>query len=404
MVSVPLELQERILDCLHEDILTLKLCSFVCGAWRPTIKVHLFRKFRVLYDADATLLDFSYCSRFALEVLHLADYIHEVEIQDGCGVLTDLPITDDGTLEAPALCTILDHTRSLQIFSISAFSGGSFGRVRAWRSILENVRASLSSALDRSLDSLTHLFFHGFSFALADLDIFRGKQHLEYVGLEHTSFDHDDDEALPSPIPTDSSQVGRLHTLTFYFIFSDPSNGALVTAMSAVLADVSHIVNLRLGGIINASVLEALPLSWLTNLTHLGLELTNLNPTHPASPLSPAFAAKVPAFHALRTLELSLNIYPSADPHDLSGLEIILAKLFPPHRLDSIVTTVAAHGPPVYCAAVRRHYDFCRTRADVVKVRWEDGKRDYLQDVFPDLFTAGTMEVGNFRRLKWFSW
>ncbi|KAJ7150830.1 hypothetical protein C8R43DRAFT_1127757 [Mycena crocata] len=221
--------------------------------------------------------------------------------------------------------------------------------------------------------------------------------------------ENDDFEAHVSATPSsdeEASHPGRLHTLTPYFIFSDPANGFLVNAIASALhaVHVSHITNLRLGGVINMSVLEAMPPSWLSNLTHLALELTNLNPTHPASPLSMAFIAKVPAFRALRALGLSLYIYPSAVPHDLSALETFLSQLLPSHQLDRIVTTVAACGPPLYLDAVRRHYDYCCTRADEVKVRWEDGKPELLGSEFPQLFADGSMQVGKLRSRKWISW
>ncbi|KAJ7484231.1 hypothetical protein FB451DRAFT_1231839 [Mycena latifolia] len=400
--TIPIELQERILDCLNGDISALKACSLVCGAWRPTTKIHLFYKFCVLYDAGDT--DFKYCEKFSAKFLHLAQYIREVDIQDGCGVLTDAAITGDGMSEQPALCTVLDRTHTLHKFSISTFCGN-IGRIRSWRSIHGNVRASLSGAFDRSLPSLTHLLLDGFSFLLSDLKLFHGKRRLEYVGLERMV--GLDDGATVTLFPgDDSSHVGGLHTLSLYFIFADPTNGTLITAVTEALAGVnaSHITNLRLGGVINASVLEALPFPWLSNLTHLALELTNLNPTHPESTLSGPFIAKVPAFHALRTLELSLNIYPSAVPQDLSGLEILLSQLLPPHRLTNIITTVAAHGPPVYFDAMRRHYNFCCTRADVVKLRWEDGRLEPLRVEFAEFFADGTMEVGKFRRQRWISW
>ncbi|KAJ7096159.1 hypothetical protein C8R44DRAFT_889871 [Mycena epipterygia] len=400
-MSIPIELQERILDCLHGDISTLKTCSFVCGAWGPTTRTHLFRKFQVSYDVGADDPDFYYCGKFVEEVLHLADYIREVEIQDGCGV-----ILDERLSEPRALGVILDQTHSLQRFSISTFCGG-YGTIRAWKKILGDLKASLSGVLNRSLPSLTHLFLEGFSFAVSDLELFRGMRHLKYVGLERMGVEYDENDTSLTPIPDfDPTGLGQLHTLTIYFVFSDPANGMLVTAVIAALAavNVSHITHLRLGGVINASVFDALSPPWLSNLTHLALELTNLNPTHPGSPLSAPFLAKVPTFCALRALDLSLNVYPSAVPHDLSGLEIFLSQLLPTYGLDSIITTVAAHGPPVYLDAVRRHYNFCRTRADVVKVRWEDGRIEYLGVEFPDLFADGTMEIGRFRIQKWIAW
>jgi hypothetical protein len=273
---IPIELQERILDCLHGDIHTLKRCSFVCRAWRPTTRIHLFSEFQVLYDAGADDPDLNYCGHFVEEVLHLADYIQDVDIQDGCGVLLD-----EETSEPDALCTILDRTHLLRRFSLSTFCGN-LGRVRPWTIVPDKFRDCLSSTLHRSLHSLTHLFLNGFSWGVADFELLRGMRRLEYVGLERMSLEYDQ-PAHPVPLTPsdDGTQQGTLRTLTLYFNFSDPANGTLVAAVIAALADVkvSHITNLRLGGLINPSVFEALPRPWLSNLTHLALDLTNLNPS-----------------------------------------------------------------------------------------------------------------------------
>ncbi|KAF7348673.1 hypothetical protein MVEN_01386100 [Mycena venus] len=402
-VGVPIELQERILDCLLGDISTLKTCSFVCRAWRPTTRTHLFRRFRALYDADTEPEDdpaFYRCRKYVQQVLHLAEYIREIDIQDEPGILLE-----DGVSESHALCVILDRIESLHRVSISTFGGG-YSTMRAWRKISPKFRASLSATLHRSPRSLTHIFVDGFSFAVSDLDMFRGMRRLEYIGLERMGVEYDENETSFTPISDDSPRLGSLQTITLYFNFSDPENGLLVTGLVKALEviNVLHITNLRLGGVVNTAVFEALPSTWLSSITHLGLELTNLNPTHRSSPLSAASIAQVPAFQAVRDLELSLNIYPSAVPHDLSALEIFLEKLLPEHRLDSIITTVVAHGPAVYIDAVRRHYDFCLSRADVVKVQWEDGKPEILDVPFSEFFANKTMEVGKFRRGKWISW
>ncbi|KAJ7034597.1 hypothetical protein C8F04DRAFT_568168 [Mycena alexandri] len=401
--TIPIELQERILDHLRGDLSTLKSCSFVCQAWTPNTRSHLFRRFKALYDSSVADQDdptFHKCGKYVDQVLHLAEYIREVEIQAGPGVLLE-----DGISESNALCTLLDRTHSLQRVSLSTFRGG-FSTMRAWKNISSNFRVSLSAALQRSLWSLTHILLDGFSFAVSDLRLIRGMRRLEYVGLERMGAEFDGDEMSPIPTFDDEPQSGSLRTLTLYFNFSDPGNGPLVAGVLDVLhsVQVSHITSLRLGGVVSLSVFEALPPPWLSRVTHLGLELTNLNPTRSSSPLAEAFIARVPTFRALHTLELSLNVYPSAVPHDISALEIFMTKLLPTNQLLSIVTTVAAHGPPVYLDAVHRHYNFCRTRANVVKIQWEDGKLGTLESAFPRLFADGTMQIGKFRHAKWIPW
>ncbi|KAF7338857.1 hypothetical protein MSAN_02208700 [Mycena sanguinolenta] len=397
MVStIPIEVQERILACLHGDMSTLKACAFVCQAWRPTTRSYLHRRFTALYEIgreqDDPAWDACRISTYAAQVLHLARYIREIDIQDEQGSLLDVP-------ELEALGVILDQTNSLDRLSISTFRGGFAMR--------PTFRDSLSAAVQRSSSSLTHIFVHGFSLAVSDIQMFRGMRCLQYVGLERIGVLLDDKEVItPAWISNvESPQLGNIQTLTLNFNFSAPINGLFITGLIKALdgVDVLHLTNLRLGSV-NPSILEALPPALLSNLTQLGLELTNLNPSHPFYPLSTAFIAKVPTFHAIQVLELSLIVYPSIIPHDLSALESFMDKLLPVHRLRSVITSVTAYGPPVYIDAVRRHYDYCVSRAEVVKIRWENGNLDDLQVTFPEFFANGTMHVGKFHRDKWIGW
>jgi ribosomal protein L35AE/L33A len=91
----------------------------------------------------------------------------------------------------------------------------------------------------------------------------------------------DENETPLVQISHDESHQGRIQTLTLYFNYSDPANGHLITGLINALHGVNilAITNLRLGGVVNASVLEALPPQWLSSVTRLGLELTNLNPS-----------------------------------------------------------------------------------------------------------------------------
>ncbi|KAJ6461937.1 hypothetical protein C8R47DRAFT_1080453 [Mycena vitilis] len=165
----------------------------------------------------------------------------------------------------------------------------------------------------------------------------------------------------------------------------------LLTSLHATT--VSHITNLRLGGVVNTHVLPALPAEWLLNVTRPGINQLQFH-TSQQPTFGCACIAEVPASSAMQALELSLNLYPLVLPYDLSDLEIFLARLLPPHRLASIITTVTARRSPNYIEALRRHYNYCLLRADVVKVQWEDGQIDKLVPAFPGLFADGTMEVG----------
>ncbi|KAJ7670645.1 hypothetical protein DFH06DRAFT_140078 [Mycena polygramma] len=366
--TLPIELHEEIIGYLHGDVPTLKSCSLVCQAWRLSTRTRLFYRFNAWHDAfadDASLP--GHCGKYVREVSHLADYIREIDIQDGTGGLLT-------GLEARALCAILDRIHTLRRLSIST-SPGHWVTMRPWREVSPQFRLSLSAALRRSSSSLTHILLDGFYMSILDIEPFSGLRCLEYVGLERMDIQSDETDLLPTVIS--ENPPGSLRTLSVNFNFPGLRIRPFVHAVN-----VSNITNLRLGGVVNTSVLLALSPEWLLNVTHLGLELTNLNPTHPSSPLSDTCIAEVPAFSAMQALELSLNLYPPVVPHDLSALEIFLARLLPAHRLASIITTVTERGPPNYIEALRQHYNYCLARADVVKVRWEDGKLEELEPAF----------------------
>ncbi|KAH9908808.1 uncharacterized protein B0H18DRAFT_1219957 [Fomitopsis serialis] len=50
--DLPIEIQEQVLDHLHDDPYALKACSLACSAWLPTARLHLFRtvKLRTVRD------------------------------------------------------------------------------------------------------------------------------------------------------------------------------------------------------------------------------------------------------------------------------------------------------------------------------------------------------------------
>ncbi|KAJ7062004.1 hypothetical protein C8F01DRAFT_122200 [Mycena amicta] len=405
-MTLPLEIQERILDYLHNDLATLEACSLVCRAWRPTTSTHLFVLFKLRIDEDT--LSLSRCQTFTKDFGHLTRYIRELDIQDGLRVLHIQ--NGVGLSELAALCVLLNETRALRRISLSTFCDG-VGTARRWASGLDSFKISFSDALSgSSAESLTHLLLDGFILTVADLKMFRGLKRLAYLGLERlgVASEKDSDESDNTVPATDEY---ALETLSLYFIFSGPENGVFVKGIIAALG-FSHVTHLRIAGLTNITVLEALPTVWLSNVTHLALELTNLDIHHPGSTLAPNFIAKVPTFSALLSLELSIHMYASVDQLDISPLARLLDNLLPESfGADSdpppqIITTVSTYGPPVYIPAVRAHYLYCLSRAPAerVKIRWEDGNLAVLSQEFPELFADGTMEVGKFRTQRWISW
>ena len=53
---LPIDIEEQVLDHLHDDIDALKACSLTCSAWLPTTRLHLFRVVRLTCQRD--------CQRF----------------------------------------------------------------------------------------------------------------------------------------------------------------------------------------------------------------------------------------------------------------------------------------------------------------------------------------------------
>ncbi|KAJ7197367.1 hypothetical protein GGX14DRAFT_667863 [Mycena pura] len=287
--TIPIELQEQVLACLHGDVLAMKTCSLVCQAWRPSTRTHLFYTFEVRYDAQSDK-DLSYCQDFVKNFLHLAGYIREIDIQDGCCVLAMSVYSS----ELRALCVLLDHTHSLHRIFLSTSCDG-IGSMRVWRDNFEEFRVSFSAVLDRSSDSLTHFLLDGFFLQVFDLEILRGLRHLEYIGLERTGPVSDDgDIPIAGLLPGDSPQLKTLRTLTLYFTFPGPRNGCFVAGLATALNAMkfSRITNLRLGGVLTIAVLEALPEDWLSNVIHLALELSTFS-LCPA-PCNPCLATEHP--------------------------------------------------------------------------------------------------------------
>ena len=56
MPTLPNEVQDRILDFLHDDKPTLEACALVCRAWVPTSRFHLFRQIQLYPDTADTAM------------------------------------------------------------------------------------------------------------------------------------------------------------------------------------------------------------------------------------------------------------------------------------------------------------------------------------------------------------
>ncbi|KAJ7238491.1 hypothetical protein C8J57DRAFT_1478680 [Mycena rebaudengoi] len=366
--AIPVEVQERILDHLHAEISTLKTCSLVGRAWRPTSRIHLFRKFRVSYDCtssdDAV---FDYCSRFEEQALHLVEYVREIYVEDAFATMLGGIMS-----ESHAFARILDRTSTLHRLSISAYCRR-HGSTGLWETIDKGVKTAFASILRRNIGHI------------------RGMQKLEYVGMERSTLLLQTESQLQvKQSLAEQVYTGRLRTFTVYCPFD---NGRFVTSTVSALdgVDTSRINHLRLCGDIGVSILLALPPSWLRNVTHLSLQLlvTGLKPN---GPLSAASTSIVPKFVAMRDLELSLVFPPFKVPFDLSPLAIVLLELFPGHRLNSIVTTVVT-ARPIYFSAIDRHFEFCLVHSERVKLLWRDGKEEEIFAAFPELFMSGAMEI-----------
>ncbi|KAK7059834.1 hypothetical protein R3P38DRAFT_2838118 [Favolaschia claudopus] len=401
--SIPIELQEHLLDFLFNDITTLKECSFVCRAWTPTTRTHIFRKFSAHYEYDGNDPYKPRCWQYQQEFIHLVGYIREIDIQDAAGILLkpENATTNSSDSELRSLCAILDLLPSLQRVSVST-KCGSYRRMRSWNQLSIPFSDSLIAALQRSSSSLTHVFMYGFFFSALDASVFLGLPHLEYLGLEAISATNDGSDNLP-PLPNDSPQSGNLQTLSLYFIYPEIFNGHLIDRLISTL-QASNLRHLRLAGHAQISIMEAFPPSWSSSLTHFTLELTDFDTTggyEAYSPLSPSFIAKLPALHALKVLELSLN---SGLLNDLSALENFLDAMLPGH-LDELLITIGARGPTTSIDTVRQMYESSLSRAEVVRIQWEDGKLEELEEYYGELFAAGAMEVGHYPwQDHWISW
>ncbi|KAI0725573.1 hypothetical protein C8Q72DRAFT_580582 [Fomitopsis betulina] len=88
-LRLPLEIQEHILDHLHDDVRTLQACCLTCTAWIPTTRLHLFRYIKLRRAKD--------CLRFLATLESTSDL--EAGGRPSVGVLvTELLVFHKGAL------------------------------------------------------------------------------------------------------------------------------------------------------------------------------------------------------------------------------------------------------------------------------------------------------------------
>ena len=82
---IPNEIQDRILDFLHDSKPALKACALTCQAWIPTSRYHLFSKIRInAWNADSITATFSNLNCTIRSCTHLelwADYATDVAMR-----------------------------------------------------------------------------------------------------------------------------------------------------------------------------------------------------------------------------------------------------------------------------------------------------------------------------------
>ena len=74
-LTIPIEIQEYIIDCLREDPPSLHICSQVCQAWLPRTRIHLFRTISLHTSQDPVAL-----RRFFQEKPFLKSFVQQLSV------------------------------------------------------------------------------------------------------------------------------------------------------------------------------------------------------------------------------------------------------------------------------------------------------------------------------------
>lgn len=113
--NFPAELQDMIIDHLHDDKETLASCSLVCKSWLPASRFHLFRKIRLELpreSAEGLAADFA---RFLRRNPHICFLVRELHL---VGDILPIPVT---YLKEDAICSILAPLTKLRELTIHSF-------------------------------------------------------------------------------------------------------------------------------------------------------------------------------------------------------------------------------------------------------------------------------------------
>ncbi|OCH87113.1 hypothetical protein OBBRIDRAFT_691512, partial [Obba rivulosa] len=71
---MPPELNDMVIDYLHDDFDSLKNCSLTCRAWLPACRMHLFRRMTCKKSPLHAITKFIHCSP------HLGPYVKELRV------------------------------------------------------------------------------------------------------------------------------------------------------------------------------------------------------------------------------------------------------------------------------------------------------------------------------------
>jgi len=201
------ELIDTIIDNLHDDRWTLRLCSRFCHSWLPRSQQHLFRHIVLLppcrrYNSRPT--DVPYSKRLHKVLFaspRIADYIQEVKVYEGQGFREQDWISKDQTL--PLVVRMLPKLKKIEF------------RRLYWNTLAADLRQSIRFVLE--LPSMESLEIKKGRFASMD-DFARFLYHakgltglsLGDINLQWDPADYDQEEIEEG---VDSLQKGHLVNL-----------------------------------------------------------------------------------------------------------------------------------------------------------------------------------------------
>lgn len=164
MPRIPSEISDAIIDHLHADTPTLKLCALVCKRWLPSSRFHLFRAI--------ALHPYNYHKFFAaMESSEgtLALYIRHLTLSEGTAGL----IAGREWVEEPGVLSRLAKLPEVRTLRIEGMS---------WDELKDESRKHFAGGFPKLADLMVR--FTCFSSFKQLLEIICGHQHLTKLGLE----------------------------------------------------------------------------------------------------------------------------------------------------------------------------------------------------------------------------